>query len=171
MSKKIILGLIVVFFIGIVIFLGYKIFSFQQSKSSAGVSPSLQIYKNEKYNFTIEYPAGWTVDEDKTLIGPGFRPKSLSMQDIQSGKIDKAKDCYFQFAFLSVTQTKSIPCKNNLGEITLGSNKFTKCNRSGEISYMLAHPKTENLFDIRYLNNYLCKTITEKILATLNFFN
>jgi len=129
---------------------------------------SWNTYKNEKYNFTIKYPNGWVADDDKSLAGPGFRPAGLSMQDIQAGKFDATKDCFFTVAFLAVSQDKTVPCKNNSGEITLGSNKFTKCNLAG-IRYVLLHPKTGNVISFEYLDNPSCKSLSEKYLGSLQF--
>lgn len=126
------------------------------------------VYTNSKYNFSISYPAEWKVDEDNALAGPGFRPNSLSMQDIKKGKINKDKDCFFMLAFLSATQDKKIPCKNNVGEVTLGSNSFTKCNAAG-MKYMILHPKAGNVLSFEYLDNPACKALLEKSLETLRF--
>ena len=142
-------------------------------KTDQQVQPSIDtlswnIYKNEKYNFTINYPAGWVADDEETLAGPGFRPNNLSVQDIQAGKIDQDNDCFFNIAFLQISQDKQIPCKNNLGEVTLGANKFTKCNLAG-FRYMTLHPKTNNIFSFEYIDNPSCKAIFEKSLETLKF--
>lgn len=146
----------------------------QQTQPSVDTS-SWNTYKNDKYNFTIKYPSSWTVLEDKTLVGPVFIPSNLSLQDIQLGKYDKNKDCFFAAAFLSVSQDKKAPCKNNLGEITLGLNIFTKCqmtsvqDNSISISYMMIHPKTSNIISFDYMNNSSCKILFEKSLETLTF--
>jgi hypothetical protein len=91
------------------------------------------------------------------------------------GKYDKNKDCFFATAFLSVSQDKKVPCKNSLGEIALGANKFTKCqttsiqDSSNIISYMMIHPKTSNIISFDYTDNTSCKILFEKFLETLTF--
>lgn len=133
-------------------------------------------YNNQKYNFSVQYPTGWQVDEDlPTFVETVFRPSSLSKQDLQTDKYDKNKDCFFTFVMLTARPDATIPCKNNVGEITLGSNKFTKCQMrsvqddSVNFLYMIINPKTKNLMTVSYANNLSCQSITENSLSTLKF--
>lgn len=159
-SKLIIIGLLVFLLIT-----GFVYTFLKQETGSSG-----NIYKNDKYNFSLRYPSEWQIDENNNLGGPGFRPANLNLQSIQSGKFNKNKDCFFNIAFLSASQNKTIPCKNTLGDVMLGSNKFTRCGFSdGEIKYMLLHPKTGNIISFSYLNNPTCQSIFENSLSSLGF--
>ncbi len=153
----------------------------QVTKSKSDVSTSIKqltesvdkkgkdIYKNEKYDFSIEYPTDWTIDEDKTLAGPGFRPKKLSMQDIQSGNLNQSSDCFFLITFAAKAQNNEIGCRNKLDEVMLGDNSFVKCNFTEKTTYMTLHPKTNNVFLFEYVNNPSCENILEGSLKTLVF--
>ena len=132
-------------------------------------------YENKKYNFSIKYPKDWMISEGKEFAGPLFMSGKLTMENIQAEKVDKINDCYFNIAFLQVRKDNKIPCKNNLGEVVLGQNKFTKCRMTSiqdnavNISYMLIHPKTSNVFAFQYLDNPSCQSVFEKSLETLTF--
>lgn len=122
----------------------------------------------------MEYPSGWQVEEEGSLAGPLFRSSDLSMQDIQSERIDKDKDCFLTMALLSVSRDGEIPCKDKVGEITLGGNKFVQCQLNSidngtSVTYMTLHPKTNNIISFDHVNNFSCQSILEDSLETLTF--
>ncbi len=70
-SKK---NIIVLLSVIVVAYLGYLIFNVVEQRANLGVVSqdvdSWNVYKNEKYGFSVSYPRGWKVSEDFTTAEP-----------------------------------------------------------------------------------------------------
>ena len=148
------------------------------SRIDANVDEGLEnnnAYTNEKYNFTMQYPKGWDVVEDENFLGPIFKPKNLSMEDLATGAIDG--ECAFAVNILPGVNEEKMQtlCQDNVGNKNIGGLDYMQCGQvdvstNKKITvYRTLQPNTENMFDFTYSGSAACQQTLEDSLKTLIF--
>lgn len=131
-----------------------------------------QSYKDDKYNFSLNYPSNWQfVNFSKNKF---FVKKPLTQKDVEAGKVSD-KDCLLSFNALDNSAGKSLTdfwdvVKTNKETIRLGSNSFIKMlspdNKS--VTYSVADAKKQ-IFVFDGSSSENCKSDDESILSSLAF--
>jgi hypothetical protein len=136
-----------------------------------------QVYKNEKYEYSLYYPKDWKVVEKENFTGPYFMQSNLDYQNLAIGKYDKSRDCAFSVAVINDFSQDGVDsfCKNKTDTVAIGSLTFRKCsfvsvlNNEPIEDYVIFNSKNNTLLDFSPINNANCASKTIGILKYLKF--